>query len=248
MDRPHDDWDPGDLRGLEESSNALTRTVDSLGRDDYAALSLLPGWSRAHVVAHVALAGLALAGVVDGVVHGREVAMYESDEQRDADIEELAAAEPSVLRERYLESVSAFAEAVQKMEEEHWEGQILRLPGGPAWPLVTLVPTRRREVEVHHADLGAGYAPADWPEDFVVELLDVVTVDHAASGPFVVRATDLGREWTVGEGSGPTVTGTGADLGWWLTGRGAGEGLSTDADGLPQLGPWRRAAATLDRH
>ena len=37
MDRPHDDWDPGDLRGLEESSNALTRTVDALGPDDYAA-------------------------------------------------------------------------------------------------------------------------------------------------------------------------------------------------------------------
>ena len=100
---------------------------------------------------------------------------------------------------------------------------------------------------MHHADLGAGYGPADWPEGFVVELLDVVTVDHAASGPFVVRATDLGREWTVGEGSGPTVTGTGADLGWWLTGRGDGEGLATDAEALPELGPWRRAAATLDR-
>jgi maleylpyruvate isomerase len=247
MSGPHDDWDPGDLRGLEASSNALTRTVDALAPDDYAAPSLLPGWSRAHVVAHVALAGLALAGVVEGAVRGRVVAMYESDEQRDADIEELAGAGPSVLRERYLESVTAFADAVQQMEEEHWSGRILRLPGGPAWPIVTLVPTRRREVEVHHADLGAGYDPADWPEDFVVELLDVVTVDHAGSGPFLLRATDLGREWTVGEGSGPSVTGTGAALGWWLTGRGGGEGLVTDAEALPELGAWRRAAATPDR-
>jgi maleylpyruvate isomerase len=74
-----------------------------------------------------------------------------------------------------------------------------------------------------------------------------VTVDHADAGPFVVRATDLGREWTVGEGSGPTVTGTGGALGWWLTGRGSGEGLASDAEALPRLGPWRRAAATLDR-
>ena len=73
--------------------------------------------------------------------------------------------------------------------------------------------------------------------------LDAVTVDHAASGPFVVRATDLGREWTVGEGAGVTVMGQGADLGWWLTGRGRGEGLSSDAESLPQLGPWRRASS-----
>jgi maleylpyruvate isomerase len=196
-------------------------------------------------VAHVALAGLALAGVVDGVVHGRVVAMYESEEQRGADIEELAGSSPDALRERHLEAVTAFTEAVKQMEGRHWDTQIHRLPGGPTWPMVTLVPTRRREVEVHHADLGADYLPADWPEDFVVELLDVVTVDHAASGPFVVRASDLDRAWNVGDGAGPTVTGTGADLGWWLTGRGHGDGLSSDRGELPRLGPWRRAAATL---
>ena len=247
MDGPHDEWQPGDLSGLEESSNALTRTVDTFGPDDYAAPSLLPDWTRAHVIAHLALAGLALAGVVDGLVHGRTVAMYESDEQRAADIEELARSAPSVLRERHLQAVTAFAEAVERMDDDHWSGEIHRLPGGPVWPIVTVVPTRRREVEVHHADLGATYTHADWPADFVVELLDSLIVDHAESGPFVVRATDLGRDWTVGEGAGVTVMGSGADLGWWLTGRGRGEGLSTDAGSLPQLGPWRRASSTLGR-
>ncbi len=238
-------WDPGDLTGLDLSSQAFTRTVDTLTPGDLAAPSLLPGWTRAHVVAHVALNGLSLAGVINGLVHDTPVAMYESDEQRDGDIEALAAAEPSELRERHLTATTEFADAVALMDENHWSGRIDRLPGGPAWPMVTVVPTRRRELEIHHVDLGASYTRADWPEDFLVELLDVVTVDQASSGPFRVRAIDLGRDWPVGGEGGPTVTGTAADLGWWLTGRGQGEGLSCEPDGLPTLGPWRRASGTV---
>ena len=244
-DGPHDDWDPGDLTGLEASAQAFTRTVDSLTAEDLAEPSLLPRWTRAHVIAHVALNGLALAAVIDGVVHDNPVAMYESDEQRDADIEELSGAEPSELRERHLAATTAFADAVALMDENHWAGRIDRLPDGPAWSMVTVVPTRRRELEIHHVDLGTSYTRSEWPEDFVVELLNAVTVDQASSGPFEVRATDVGRSWYVGGEGGPNVMGTGADLGWWLTGRGDGEGLSSDADELPSLGPWRRASATI---
>ena len=240
---PAPEWDPGDLTALEVSAQAFTRTVDALTPEEFLAPSLLPGWTRAHVVAHVALNGFAVAGVIDGLVHDRPAAMYESDEQRAADIEELAAAEPSELREQHLAATTAFADAVETMNDEHWSGHIDRLPGGPSWPAVSIVPTRRRELEVHHADLGTSYTRADWPDDFAAELLDTVVVDHAASGPFQIRATDLGRDWSVGGDGGPTVMGTSADLGWWLTGRGEGAGLSCDAGELPALAPWRRAAA-----
>jgi maleylpyruvate isomerase len=233
---------PGDLSGLDRSSQAYTRTVDALAADDLAAPSLLPGWTRGHVVAHVALNATVLAAAIDGLVHDDPVPMYESDEQRDGDIEELSREEPSHLRERHLASTTDFGDAVGRMGETHWAGHIDRLPGGPAWAMRTVVPTRRREVEIHHVDLGTSYTRHDWPEDFVVELLDAVSPDHAAAGPFRLRATDLGREWQVGGPGGVTVTGTGADLGWWLTGRGAGEGLSCDA--LPPLGPWVRATRT----
>jgi maleylpyruvate isomerase len=236
--------DPWDLDGLDASSQEFTRTVDGLSAEELRAPSLLPGWTRAHVVAHVALNGLSLAAVIGGAVHGHPVPMYGSDAQRDEDIEELAAAAPSELRERHLVATTRFTDAVRLMDETHWAGHIDRLPGGPSWPMVTVVPTRRRELEIHHVDLGTSYTRADWSQDFVVELLDAVTVDHAASGPFQVRAADAGRSWSVGGDGGPVVLGSGADLGWWLTGRGSGEGLSSDADGLPVLGPWRRVAAT----
>ena len=250
-DGPENGWDPGDTTGLDASAKALNRTADALTDEELDAPSLLPGWSRRHVLAHVAMNGFALAGVLDAIGRGRPVAMYESDAQRDAGIDELSRAAPSELRARLWAATTAFTDKVELMDEERWDGEFNRLPGGPTWPAVTIVPTRRREVEIHHADLGAAYTHQDWPDDFVRELLDAVCVDQAASGPFRLRATDLGGDWAVGagaaEGDGPTVMGRGCDLGWWLTGRGEGEGLTTDSERLPVLGPWRRAVARAVR-
>jgi maleylpyruvate isomerase len=107
---------------------------------------------------------------------------------------------------------------------------------------------RGREVEIHHADLGAGFAHHDWPETFVRDLLDTMTVDHAASGPFRITATDLKHSWQVGEGdgTGPEVTGTGADLGWWLVGRERSAELHCAEGDLPAIGPWRRSPLRKD--
>ncbi|MBV9832116.1 MAG: maleylpyruvate isomerase family mycothiol-dependent enzyme [Marmoricola sp.] len=241
---------PIDLSDLDASSTALIRTVDALGAEELAAPSLLPGWSRAHVVAHLALNGEALAGVMDAVLRGDAVAMYESNEQRDRDIEELAGAGQAELLDRMLSATTQFSDAALAMDDDAWDGWFCRTPGTEQVPVATVPQMRRREVEIHHADLGTVYGHVDWPQDFVIELLDVVTVDQAPSGPFTVRAEDLGRSWAVGGDGGdrgPTVTGTGADLGWWLTGRGGDGALSTDGGGLPTLGPWRRASATAAR-
>jgi maleylpyruvate isomerase len=232
-----------DLTGLETSAVALNRTVDALTDEELAAPSLLPGWDRAHLVAHLALNGEAFARVADAVGRGEPAAMYDSDEQRDAEIAELASADPADLRDRLLAATTDFTDAVALVEHERWNAAFSRTPGGPTWPAITIVANRRREVEIHHADLGAAYTCDDWPDDFVVEMLDVVTVDRAGAGPFVVHATDLSRDWVVGGPGGPTVMGRGDALGWWLTGRGAGEGLSSDSGGLPVLGPWQRATS-----
>ena len=96
---------------------------------------------------------------------------------------------------------------------------------------------RLREVEIHHADLDAGYSRADWTPRFCEILLASMT-KREWSEPFRVDPTDLDGTWTYGEGDGPTVSGTAADLGWWLTGRGSGEGLTTDRGSLPKVGAW----------
>lgn len=230
---------------LHESEQRLVRTVDSLADDQWSQPSVLPGWTRAHVIAHLALNAEGLAGALDALSHGQRGAMYESNEKRDADIEELADATPPEIRERLFAAGEQLREALATISDDGWAGSIDRVPGGPSFPVLALPATRRREVEIHHADMLCGYGHTNWSRDFAIELLDAVTVEQAASAEteeFKVSATDLGMTWQLGADE-PVVAGSGVDLGWWLVGRGSGEGLSTASGVLPRIGPWRRTPA-----
>jgi maleylpyruvate isomerase len=226
---------PEELESLHHSDQRAVRTVDSLSEEQWRGPSLLPDWSRAHVVAHLALNAEGFARALSGLVSGDHVAIYPSNESRDAEIAELAAAETDDVRERFFAATQHLHDVMAGLAPEHWDGTVNRLPEGPVWPAAGLVQARQREVEVHHADLGAGYTHLDWPTDFAVHLLD----DVAGSQAFAVHATDLGRTWAVAANE-PTVSGTTADLGWWLIGRGSSDDLSCEG-GLPELGPWQRA-------
>jgi maleylpyruvate isomerase len=47
-----------------------------------------------------------------------------------------------------------------------WDGRSREVPGNEI-PVAELPFVRWREVEVHRADLGLGYEPADWPAEYV---------------------------------------------------------------------------------
>ena len=96
---------------------------------------------------------------------------------------------------------------------------------------------RLREVEIHHADLDLAYTWADWPSDFTALLLDGRSKIHDGA-PFTAHAVDLDRSWAFGDGDGPTVSGPGAALAWWATGRDPGEGLTSDRGELPRMEAW----------
>ena len=231
---------PARLQALEAASDRLLATVEGLSPAGFAEPSVLPDWTRAHVVAHLTLNAEGLAAALSGLAAGEPRPIYASDEARDTDIDALAATDAELVRVRLHTAVVAFADAVRGVPTESWSGTVDRLPDGPRLPALETLPMRHREVEIHHADLAAGYAHADWPAPFVGDLLDVVARDQAGSGPFTAVATDLGHTWSVGEGDGPEVRGTGSALGWWLVGRGSGEGVTSDSGTLPQLAAWRR--------
>lgn len=226
---------------LRGASQRLVRTVDSLADDDWAEPSLLPGWTRADVVAHLALNAEGLGGAVLGVLERQPVPMYESEEARDADIAALAETPPRVLRDRLLAGVTRLADALDALlaePAEVAETRIERTPGSGTSFKAQVVPLLRlREVEVHHVDLDRGYSPADWPAEFPPLVLDLHAGRWRGRPGFTAAATDLGRSWTFGE-PGPTVTGPAAALAWWVTGRppypGAGE-VTSDDGALPGI-------------
>jgi maleylpyruvate isomerase len=199
--------------------------------------SLLPGWTRGNVVAHLTLNAEGLAAAVEGVHEGRAVPMYASQEARDGDIAQLGVARPSALRDRFLASTTVIGEWVEELADNLADTVIERTPGGRAFPAGEVGPMRVREVEIHHADLGLDYTAADWTPSFVELVLDSRAPRHDGEG-FVAHATDLDRTWTFGAGHGPTVSGTGSALAWWVTGRGSGDGLTSDDGRVPRMEPW----------
>ncbi|MEP6815304.1 MAG: maleylpyruvate isomerase family mycothiol-dependent enzyme [Marmoricola sp.] len=232
------------LEAIDRATARLLATVDGLPDADWGADTVLPDWTRAHVIAHLVLNAEGLAGVLHGLRDGVPTPMYASDVRRDGDIDELAGADAVTIRGRLQVGALAFADAVRAVPSERWSGTFDRLPGVAPMPAGVLPAMRLREVQIHHADLGAGFSHQDWPADFVADLLDTMAVDHAGSGPFLVTATDLARSWQIGVpdgGSGPEVTGTGAALGWWLVGREQGADLHCASGDLPTIGPWRRS-------
>jgi len=239
MDAPEPS--PPDPAVARAADRALLDTVTALTDEELAAPSLLPGWSRAHVAAHLALNGEGLAAALAGVVEGRAVPMYASQVARDADIETLAAGPPDEVRARTAAATDLFAAAADALPDELGDTRIERVPGGPTFRAVMVPLMRWREVEIHHADLGAGYSRADWTDDFAVALLDSMA-HRPWPRPGRLEATDLDRAWQYGDpddpGDVPAVRGTVRDLGWWATGRGDGEGLTTDHDTLPEVQEW----------
>jgi maleylpyruvate isomerase len=225
---------------LAEATQRLLRTVDALPDEEYGAPSLLPGWSRGHVVAHLVLNAEGLAGALTGIATGEPTTTYASTEARDADIEELAGAEPSELRTRLLAATTHLADAIAAVPDDAWDTVLERTPDGPTFAAGAVPGMRLREVEIHHADLGAGYAPADWPTTFVEWVLKSMARRGPSRTPFTADPDDLDGTWQCGdvtEGS-PVVRGSAADLAWWLTGRGDGAGLTTDGGTLPRIEAW----------
>lgn len=225
---------------LPEATRRLIRTADGLPEPDYPAPSTLPGWSRAHVLAHLALNAEGLADALAGIVEGRRVPMYASQEARDGDIDELAGKEPSAIRTRLLGACTDLTDAIAAVPDDAWDTTIDRVPDGPAFPALAVPGMRLREVEIHHADLAAGYDRSQWSPDLTIHVLDTAATRGAAGAAFRAHATDLDRSWAFGDPAGdrPTVAGAATDLAWWLTGRGTGEGLTCDDGELPRIEEW----------
>ncbi len=219
---------------IPAATERLVTTVDRLADDDWAAPSACVGWSRAHVVAHVALNAEGLGGAVRGLLEGRPTPMYSSDDDRDADIAALGAAPPGEIRERLRSAAALFDDAVSRVGSLPDGATFDRTPGGIVMPAAAVPTLRLREVEIHHADLQAGYGHADWPSETVVAFLDRDAGRHDGAG-FVAHATDLGRDWTFGSpgADAPVVSGPASALAWWVTGRDPGAVLSSSTGTLP---------------
>ncbi|MEW9531202.1 maleylpyruvate isomerase family mycothiol-dependent enzyme [Microbispora sp. NPDC049125] len=219
-----------DLRAeLAESTERLLATVAKLTDDDLRAPSLLPGWSRGHVLAHVARNADGHVNLLTWARTGVPTPQYPTPEARAAGIEAGAGRPVEEQLADLRESANRLDRAMRDMPAAAWSATVvaMRPPEHTAW----YIPIRRiREVEVHHADLGAGYGWPDWPDSYVRrELYDSVLSwpRELSTVSEIVCEEPGGGEPIVwrGLGAGPAVHGAPRELLAWLTGRSAGEGV-----------------------
>jgi maleylpyruvate isomerase len=150
---------------LDDATARLLEAADRLGDDDVRKPSLLPDWTRGHVLTHLADAGDALVNLLTGARTGEPRPAYASREARNAAIEAGAGRPAKALAADVARSAEAFREALAAMPEEAWERPV-RILGSAEFP-ASQVPLRRLvELELHHVDLGLGYTAARWPAAF----------------------------------------------------------------------------------
>ncbi len=222
---------------LREATTALVRTVDTLDADRLRAPSALPGWDRAHVVAHLALNAEGLAAAVDAARVGESRPQYSTDTARDTDIEELGAAPADELRARFLGSTTLLADALDAVEGDTWRAVLERDPGGTTFLVAEVARKRIAEVLLHHLDLDAGARPEDLSPAAAGLVVDSLAVRLTRLGPAQAHAVDLDRTWPE-QGEGPVVSGPAIALARWLSGRTPVEGLTSTADVVPPMKPW----------
>jgi len=228
---------------LSGATERLLTTARQLDADLLTGPSLCPGWSRGHVLGHLARNADALSHLCAWATTGTPRPMYPTAEHRRSEIEASAARSPDELVEDLVRSADRLATALDSLPEEAWSRRVRLGPAGAGAeiPASRIGWQRLKEVEIHHVDLDHGYSPSDWPTGFVDRALaqTLRMFRRRPEAPSLVAHVVGSEPEPLGRPGGPTVSGTPAAMLAWLTGRSGGDNLTVDPPGsLPELPAW----------
>ena len=221
---------------IADSAARLVRTAQALTDDDLHEASALPGWTRAHVLTHVAQGADSRTRLLRAAQAGRIGQQYPSEQARAEAIDAGARRPAGVIRADLERAIQECLTAIREHPSQLWDAPAILLVGGSR-PVRGVLPGLRRELEYHHVDLAAGYQPADWPADFVATELSQVTarMDRRADAPPMTLAGH--GMLHIGTSPPVDVTGPPAAMLAWLSGRSDGSGLDTASAALPTIPP-----------
>ncbi|VVJ24301.1 Maleylpyruvate isomerase [Amycolatopsis camponoti] len=223
------------LDAVRKLDDEWARAIGGLGEPELRAPSALPGWSRAHVLAHVARNADGLKNLLTWANTGVETPMYASPEAREADIEAGARRGAADILADFVASAARFEEYAAGLPDDAWAREARNRQGNPVSGTV-VARMRVSELTIHLADLDRGY-----DLDRVLALLGPLAgevVQHAINSrsahlPALRLVAEGTGEWTMGAAPGATVTGTSGQLLAWLSGRSDGESLDGDVPRIP---------------
>lgn len=206
---PSPDEAPRLLELVEGSSARLSAAVARLDAPGLDAASLLPGWSRRTIVAHLTFVATAYQRMTTDVLAARRTTTYPGGSaQRERSLRGLDHLPPDEVSERFRVASAGLVARWRGLDREDWARP---LSGEAVGPMAAsrLLALRLTELEAHHVDLGSGYTVRSWPAGFVAICLPLriawlgphhrsrPDADLAIQGRWLLRATDLGLAWVV---------------------------------------------------
>lgn len=228
------------LAQLAQATAGLTTGISGLTDPEAREPSLLPNWTRGHVLTHLARNAEGGTRLLNWALTGVPSYEYPSVEDRAAAIEAGAGRSAAVLIADARATAEALAAAAVKLPPNAWQ-HLVTWTTGEQTPADMVVRSRLAEVLIHHVDLDLGFGPVSWPAPFVDDMLTITAgaLVNRSSAPLSARldASDTGRSFQIGAAVGAHwIRGTEADLLAWLLGRSDGAGLSSDYPGpLPPV-------------
>ena len=204
----------------------FSRKLNELHDADFDGPSLLRGWDRRHVIAHVGLNARALTRLTNWAATGIETPMYASPTQRVEEIDFSATLPVQALRNLSDHAAIHLNVEWRDLAEENWSRPV-RTAQGRTVPASETVWMRTREVWVHAVDLNNGGTFEHFPPDLLDALLaDVVGAwsRRAAAENLpttVLEVTDRTDAVSMADRESETliVRGSAAQLVGWATGR-----------------------------
>ena len=213
--------------------------LDGLSNEELSEPSLLPAWTRAHVVAHVGYNAVAIARLVSWAETGVETPMYASREARDEEIAVAASWEPDALRQLSANSALLLDSAWRHLPDQRWAAEVQTAQGRLVAASETIW-MRTREVWVHAVDLNTAASFGDMPTAVLDRILGDVVASWATRGEDVGLRLEASDAGAYGDGSTPDpliVSGDLAALTAWACGR-AGAAVAFNRDGFPVAPRW----------
>lgn len=205
--------------------------------------SRLPGWTRGHVLSHLARHADGLVNLLIWARTDIEHPMYASGADRDADIEEGSQRILQLLQEDLAASNDRLFVAAATLPELGWETPVTGRQG-QTFPASQIPWIRLTELLIHLVDLDCEFDFDDvvtLADDQLVTLIDdiVSTYETREDVPGLRLEVTLpthGRHtWYLGNGEPDVMRGPASAVLRWLTGRGA----STELVGVvPELSGW----------
>jgi maleylpyruvate isomerase len=215
---------PQRLAIARQGTARLARHVHGLTDAQLDQPSLLPDWTRRHLIAHIGYNAAALCRLLVWADTGVRTPMYESTQQRDREITDGASLSGPALRNLFDHTAARLDRSWRHLPGRAWSAQV-RTARGRDVPASESIWMRTREVWIHAVDLDNGAQFDDFPEEILHSLLtDIVGTWRARGlgngitlqphGQPPIPVLDGGSEPHLINGSLPDVV-------RWATGRGS---------------------------